>query len=50
MLSFAYSNKRPLTSERQTSTLIFEASIGKEVKERRAKRKKSRKKRLTTIV
>jgi hypothetical protein len=50
MLSFAYSIKRPLTFKRQTSTLIYEASVGKEVKDRRAKRKKFKKKRLTIVI
>jgi hypothetical protein len=44
------SNKRPLASERQTSTLISEASVGKEAEDRRASRKKSRKERSTTAV
>jgi hypothetical protein len=50
MLSCADSNKRPLGSERQTSTLISEASVGKEAEDRRASRKKSRKERSTTAV
>ncbi|KAH9549483.1 hypothetical protein CY35_10G022500 [Sphagnum magellanicum] len=44
------SNKRPLASERQTSTLISEASVGKEAEDRTASRKKSRKERSTTAV
>ncbi len=50
MFIFAYSNKRPLAFERQTSTLISKTLVGKEVKDMRAKKKKPKKKILTTII